>query len=582
MSTTEEILLTNAVSFSNVDDGSEQLLEEPGGIISGLISGADFDPLPGDASNDIIVGGSASDLFQGRMQLVNDTFDGGDGIDTVDYGGTAYPDGTRADSPYATVGVTIVLARDGVSSSGIADKYAGVDTGGLGIDVLIGIENANGTDLNDYISGSSASNTLNGRGGNDDLRGLDGDDVLDGGAGDDRLDGGAGDDRLVGGSGADRVYGGDGNDTLHAGEGAPQGRYVRIYHSDGATIMGFTELEVWSGGVNVAAGKGYRAGSDAGSASTFYNSTTALSDGLDKGAAWNGQHGEDSNLAWVGGGIKPYIELDLGSVHAIDDIVLYGRADYTWQQANLRVVVGSTPLAGDYAALAGDADVWRVDTAGPTAGHVVLGYTPQADSFDGGAGIDTLDYSTSLVAERAALGKGVQVNLAAGTADKWYGGDDGGIVIDTLVGIENVIGTAQNDILAGNTQDNEFTGGAGSDTYRFQAGSGTDTIIDTGGGQDTMIFDASSDQLWFMHVGDDLLISVIGTGDQVTVKNWYADAQNQVEVVRAGNGQQLLSTQVDSLVEAMASLAPPSMGQTTLSPTYQSQLAPALAAWSGT
>jgi hypothetical protein len=52
---------------------------------------------------------------------------------------------------------------------------------------------------------------------------------------------------------------------------------------------------------------------------------------------------------------------------------------------------------------------------------------------------------------------------------------------------------------------------------------------------------------------NDLRIAVYGSADQVTVQNWYGGAGNQVETIQAGNGQTLLSSQVNQLIDAMAS-----------------------------
>ena len=72
-----------------------------------------------------------------------------------------------------------------------------------------------------------------------------------------------------------------------------------------------------------------------------------------------------------------------------------------------------------------------------------------ADALDGGAGNDTASYASSTAA--------VTVDLNAGTG---LGGDAQG---DTLTGIENLIGSAFNDTLTGDGNDNVLTGGAGND-----------------------------------------------------------------------------------------------------------------------
>lgn len=86
-----------------------------------------------------------------------------------------------------------------------------------------------GTDGNDSIRGTRASELILAKGGNDHVDGAGGDDCIIGGGGSDRLlDGGSGNDIIVGGPGNDRIdggqkndiiYGSDGNDRLDGGQG---------------------------------------------------------------------------------------------------------------------------------------------------------------------------------------------------------------------------------------------------------------------------------------------------------------------------------------------------------------------------
>lgn len=71
-------------------------------------------------------------------------------------------------------------------------------------------------------------------------------------------------------------------------------------------------------------------------------------------------------------------------------------------------------------------------------------------------------------------------------------------------------------------------------------------------------------------------LSLIG-GDSFTINDWYTSAANQVESFRLADGQVLLSSQVQQLVDAMAGFAPPAAGQTTLPPDYQTSLQPLIA-----
>jgi hypothetical protein len=52
--------------------------------------------------------------------------------------------------------------------------------------------------------------------------------------------------------------------------------------------------------------------------------------------------------------------------------------------------------------------------------------------------------------------------------------------------------------------------------------------------------------------GNDLQITLHGSSDKVTIQNWYNGTANQTEVIQAGDGEGLLNTQVDQLIQAMA------------------------------
>jgi Ca2+-binding RTX toxin-like protein len=90
----------------------------------------------------------------------------------------------------------------------------------FGNDVVRGIENVEGTALNDIIRGDVSDNEFLGNAGDDQLDGRAGNDHLIGGGGADTLDGGDDDDILDGGDNDDILMGGDGNDTLIGGLGA--------------------------------------------------------------------------------------------------------------------------------------------------------------------------------------------------------------------------------------------------------------------------------------------------------------------------------------------------------------------------
>jgi Ca2+-binding RTX toxin-like protein len=230
-----------------------------------------------------------------------------------------------------------------------------------------------------------------------------------------------------------------------------------------------------------------------------------------------------------------------------------------------------------------------------------------ANTLDGGAGNDTLN---------GGLGADT---LRGGTGNDTYVVDNAGdLVIElegqgtdrvnssisytlgenvenlTLTGSASINGTgnAVNNTLTGNAGANSLNGGSGNDrlvggsgndTYWLGRGFGIDTITEndaTAGNTDVARFEAgiATDQLWFAKSGNHLNVSIIGTGDRFTLSNWYLGDQYRVEQFKTSDGKTLLDSQVQNLVSAMAGFAPPAAGQTTLTTSQASALAPVIAA----
>ncbi|MFN3076678.1 MAG: calcium-binding protein, partial [Alphaproteobacteria bacterium] len=86
------------------------------------------------------------------------------------------------------------------------------------------------------------------------------------------------------------------------------------------------------------------------------------------------------------------------------------------------------------------------------------------------------------------------------------------------------------------------------------------------------------DQLWFQKSGQDLVASIVGTNDRVTVDDWYQGTDNQVRAFTTADGHSLEAPAVENLVQAMAGFNPPPPGQTSLPDALEQQLVPTLAA----
>jgi len=173
-------------------------------------------------------------------------------------------------------------------------------------------------------------------------------------------------------------------------------------------------------------------------------------------------------------------------------------------------------------------------------------------------------------------------SLAIGTA----GNDE--LIGSNANGSNQLYGGAGDDILRApvNAKDNVLAGGIGndtlygshnSDTYLFNAGDGKDTIVETGSNADATDVlrfgeGISAQDLWFERAVEDLKISVGGTEDSVTIKDWYKGSEHRIEQIQLANGNTLLESQVQGLVDEMARFSAQSGAATRFTPAQIEQL----------
>ncbi|MFC0588256.1 VCBS domain-containing protein [Novosphingobium aquiterrae] len=173
------------------------------------------------------------------------------------------------------------------------------------------------------------------------------------------------------------------------------------------------------------------------------------------------------------------------------------------------------------------------DTLTGTAGNDTLQGLGGNDTLSGGLGNDTLDGGNGVdTASYAGLLQGVTVSLALAGAQNTSGGGS-----DTLISIENLIGTAQADTLTGDNSANVLTGGDGGDL--LDGGNGNDTL-DGGNGIDTASFASSTSKVTVnlgtgsaSGAGNDTLIGV-----ENVIGSAFADTLTGGTGVNAINGGQ--------------------------------------------
>ncbi len=453
-----------------------------------------------------IIGDDTDEIFQGVQITANaDIIDGKGGVDTVSYAG-------------ALAGVTVNLGDNTQNARGWA----------VG-DILLNIENIDGSTHADTLTGDANANELAGNGGGDTLNGEGGDDTLIGDAGVDILNGGAGNDTLYGGAGGDTLDGGDDIDTAS-------------YAVAAATGMAYTVLAADSGLAADVAITGVYVNLTKADAQTTNATNTVVTDArgdtlssienligsihddvLIGDAGVNRLDGGAGDDHLMGGGDADTLNGDAG-----DDTLYGGTGDDTLYGGDgidtLNGGDGDDVLfgdAGDDTLNGGDGNDWLI---GGADNDTFIGGAGN-DTLIGGAGTDTASYENATevapyivaadavnrLATAVAGVTGVYVNLnKVGTAQT-LGNTDA--TDDRLIDIENLIGSAHNDVLIGDRDVNRLDGADGNDT--LYGGAGDDTLI-SGAEDDTLTGGAGDDTLTG-GADDDTFVFAAGHGaDTIT------------------------------------------------------------------
>ena len=182
--------------------------------------------------------------------------------------------------------------------------------------------------------------------------------------------------------------------------------------------------------------------------------------------------------------------------------------------------------------------------------------------------------STGVLVSTASYLPELGHDILTGTANgDWLDGKSGNDTMTGGAGNDNLLGAGGNDVLTGGLGNDTIFGDTGSDTYSFGRGDGQDIIFNNDAAVDTLdraVFGGAavlSTDLWLGQSGNDLVISILGTTDKLTFKNWYTNSASQVDQVVATDGKILRTIDVQTLVNAMASFNPStSVGGTGIQP----------------
>jgi Ca2+-binding RTX toxin-like protein len=382
-----------------------------------------------------------------------------------------------------------------------------------------------------FASHASGLNQFFGLSGDDTLSGGDGNDFLRGDAGADSLIGGAGNDTLDGGAGIDSMIGGDGSDTYYVRDVGDLVSETNATASTGGTDLVYSYLSSYTLGTNVENGRILATGVANLTGNTLNNILYA---GVGNNVLDGGTGIDTVSYAYgVTGTTGVTVSLALTTAQAtggsssdtllgIENLTGSTYADRLTGNSGANVINGGTGndtldggsgidtlTGGDgsdiyYVRDVGDlvsetnatASTGGTDTVYSALSSYTLGtniengrllstsaanltgnslnnllYAGVGNNvLNGGTGTDTVSYAYGVTGTT-----GVTVSLALTTAQA-----TGGSGSDTLLGIENLTGSAYADRLTGNSIANILDGGAGNDTLTGGDGSDTYYVRDVG------------------------------------------------------------------------------------------------------
>ena len=319
----------------------------------------------------------------------------------------------------------------------------------------------------------------------------------------DQLNGAAGNDILVGGTGNDHLEGGEGNDTYIFNRG------------DGADVI-------------------------------------VDHDGIDSIRFGEGISPDDIAVRFVKDDAD-HVNLELSVKGTSDKITVNQHFGYLWSNEHQKM-----PEYQIEKVAFTDGAIWDLktihdkshDVYGTVEADDLFAFDDTAVTFHGLGGDDYIDGSS-------------ENDLLYGDDgnDTMYGyeGDDiliGGTGNDNLSGGEGddqLDGGEGNDVLYGDHGNDTLRGGSGDDIYIFNKGDGEDRIFDANGLADEVRLGHESIDVVFERVNSSLRVRMPGSLDAITIDSWYNGDAYKIETFKSTDGNVITHTQIESLIQAMAS-----------------------------
>jgi Ca2+-binding RTX toxin-like protein/GH24 family phage-related lysozyme (muramidase) len=521
------IIGTNGNDYLNSWSGniSDQLQGMEGNDT--LIGSNGNDTLDGGAGNDSLQGGVGNDIYLfnlggGQQDTINDGDSTAGNMDTIRFGAGIAAD----DITFSRSGNDLVLGINGTTDQvkiqnwGFGDTYH-----------IERVEFADGTSWDAaYLQAQASATPIIGTTGNDYLYGDSGNNTLDGGAGNDSLQGGIGNDTYLFnlGGGQDTIYDGDstaGNtDTIRFGAGiaADDITFSRNVNDLVLSINGTADhvkIQNW------------------GSGNPYRIERVEFADGTSWDAAY--LQAQASATPIIGTTGNDYLYGDSGN-NTLD-----GGAGNDSLQGGIGNDTYLFNLGG------GQDTIYDGDSTAGNTDTIRFGAGIAADDITFSRNVNDLVLSINGTADHVKIqnwGSGnpyriERVEFADGTSwDAAYlQAQASATPIIGSIGNDILYGDAGNNTLDGRAGNDSLQGGAGNDTYLFNLGGGQDSIYDidsTAGNTDTIRFGAgiAAGDITFNYSGNDLVLGINGTADQVKIQNWGSGNPYRIERVEFADG----------------------------------------------
>ncbi|MDX1253070.1 MAG: S8 family serine peptidase, partial [Gammaproteobacteria bacterium] len=483
-------------------DGNDVL--QGGGGLDAVYGAGGSDTLDGGMGNDTLDGGVGNDVYlfwrgSGQDTIINYDITVGK-VDAIQFAA----DVLLADVVASRVSDNLVLSITGTTDRLTVNNYFNGDAAGPYKVEQVRFANATVWDVTavkaTVIAGTAGNDTLIGYASNDKLSGLAGNDILYGRAGDDTLDGGVGADTIYGEEGNDILKGGADNDALDGGAGVDT-----IYGENGDdNLKGGVQNDTLLGG----AGNDRLIGDDIRTENVVIRARGTLASGV----------GPLMEL-WVDG--VRYGSVEVKSPTLIDYVL---PADFrVGAETRLDVVFANDAVInGEDRNLIVDSIVVGGQTLRPTDAGVMYDRGTGSGLFDG-------------------------LDVVAGQQGMWWNGALRFRVASSIFGSagnDALYGEAGDDRLDGGAGNDTMDGGAGNDVYLFGRSSGQDVINNydtTAGKVDAIQFaaDVLPSDVTVSRSGDNLVLSITGATDKLTVSNYFntdAAGPYKVEQIKFSNG----------------------------------------------